>query len=230
MAQQESTRRRHSGAGHSGPGGPGLPGSAREIPDKLYFRIGEVAKLCAVPAYVLRFWEGEFPQLKPNKGGTGQRLYRRRDVEMALRVKTLLYDEGYTIAGARQALKLEQRTGKAPTVSELAPEIESGTVSNLGLTDPAAPGPDRAALLALKKELTELHGLLSRSPVPRPAVQAVVQAIRPSRIPAAVAETGGDTPMRTPTPFARPKLVKPTPARVSESSSLGLFDGMFPAE
>ncbi len=66
---------------------------ASEIPDKLYFRIGEVARLCEVPAYVLRFWESEFPQLKPNKGGTGQRLYRRRDVEMALRVKTLLKQE-----------------------------------------------------------------------------------------------------------------------------------------
>ena len=79
--------------------GSGAPVS--EIPDKLYFRIGEVARLCEVPAYVLRFWESEFPQLKPNKGGTGQRLYRRRDVEMALRVKSLLKEEGYTIPGAR---------------------------------------------------------------------------------------------------------------------------------
>ena len=85
-----------------------LPASA-EIPDKLYFRIGEVARLCDVPAYVLRFWEGEFPHLKPNKGGTGQRLFRRRDVEMALRIKRLLYDEGYTIPGARQLLKIEAR-------------------------------------------------------------------------------------------------------------------------
>ncbi len=80
-----------------------------EIPDKLYFRIGEVARLCEVPAYVLRFWEGEFPQLKPNKGGTGQRLFRRRDVEMAMRIKRLLYDEGYTIPGARQLLKSEAK-------------------------------------------------------------------------------------------------------------------------
>ena len=95
-----------------GPGGPGPTGHTQEIPDKLYFRIGEVARLCEVPAYVLRFWESEFPQLKPNKGGTGQRLYRRRDVEMALRIKNLLYDEGYTIAGARQAFKAELRAGK----------------------------------------------------------------------------------------------------------------------
>ncbi len=90
-----------------------------EIPDKLYFRIGEVARLCDVPAYVLRFWEGEFPQLKPNKGGTGQRLFRRRDVEMALRIKRLLYDEGYTIPGARQLLKVEAKQ-KEPQLTLLS--------------------------------------------------------------------------------------------------------------
>ena len=72
------------------------------IPDKLYFRIGEVAKLCGIEAYVLRFWESEFPQLRINKSGTGQRLYRKRDVELVLRIKRLLYSEGYTISGARQ--------------------------------------------------------------------------------------------------------------------------------
>ncbi len=86
-----------------------LASAVSDIPDKLYFRIGEVARLCDVPAYVLRFWESEFPQLKPNKGGTGQRLFRRRDVETALRIKRLLYDEGYTIPGARQLLKSEAR-------------------------------------------------------------------------------------------------------------------------
>jgi len=75
------------------------------IPEKLYFRIGEVAELCRLPAYVLRFWESEFPQLKPTKGSTGQRMYRRKDVETVLVVKRLLYDEGFTIAGARQHLK-----------------------------------------------------------------------------------------------------------------------------
>src|ERR1700734_1271564 len=94
------------------------PATASEIPDKLYFRIGEVPRLCDVPAYVLRFWESEFPQLKPNKGGTGQRLYRRRDVEMALRVKTLLKEEGYTIPGARAVLKSEFRQ-KEPQLSLL---------------------------------------------------------------------------------------------------------------
>jgi DNA-binding transcriptional MerR regulator len=79
------------------------------IPDKLYFRIGEVAKLCKLPAYVLRFWESEFPQLKPVKSSTGQRMYRQRDVESVLRIKKLLYDEGFTIAGARQHLKTESK-------------------------------------------------------------------------------------------------------------------------
>ena len=77
------------------------------IPDKLYFRIGEVSILCRLPAYVLRFWETEFPQLKPVKGSTGQRMYRRKDLETVLRIKTLLYDEGFTIAGARQQLRTE---------------------------------------------------------------------------------------------------------------------------
>ena len=79
------------------------------IPDKLYFRIGDVARLCSLPAYVLRFWETEFPQLKPHKGGSGQRLYRKRDVEIVLEIKRLLYDEGFTIAGARKFLA-EKRT------------------------------------------------------------------------------------------------------------------------
>src|SRR5580700_12255975 len=79
------------------------------IPNKLYFRIGEVASLCRLPAYVLRFWETEFPQLKPVKSSTGQRMYRQRDVENVLRIKKLLYDEGFTIAGARQFLKAEAK-------------------------------------------------------------------------------------------------------------------------
>jgi DNA-binding transcriptional MerR regulator len=84
------------------------------IPDKLYFRIGEVAELCALPAYVLRFWESEFPQLKPVKSGKGQRMYRQRDVENVLRIKKLLYEEGFTIAGARQQLKDEARNSPLP--------------------------------------------------------------------------------------------------------------------
>ncbi len=84
------------------------------IPDKLYFRIGEVGRLCGLPCYVLRFWETEFPQLKPSKGSTGQRMYRRVDVENVLRVKKLLYEEGFTIAGARQHLRTETKRKQSP--------------------------------------------------------------------------------------------------------------------
>ncbi|HET9405959.1 MAG TPA: MerR family transcriptional regulator [Candidatus Sulfotelmatobacter sp.] len=82
------------------------------IPDKLYFRIGEVANLCRLPAYVLRFWETEFPQLKPVKSNTGQRMYRKRDVESVLRIKQLLYEQGFTITGARQQLRSETKSDK----------------------------------------------------------------------------------------------------------------------
>jgi len=129
--------------GTSGPGTSGPGAGGREIPDKLYFRIGEVARLCEVPAYVLRFWESEFPQLKPNKGGTGQRLYRRRDVEMALRVKTLLYDEGYTIPGARQMLKAEV---KAKDPLPLLQGIDTT--------------PDLQRLKRLRKEMQEILAIL----------------------------------------------------------------------
>ena len=104
------------------------PGDAVLIPDKLYFRIGEVATLCRLPAYVLRFWESEFPQLKPVKGSTGQRMYRKRDVESVLRIKQLLYEQGFTIAGARQQLRSENKSDKTqpaiPFPSQSAPEIQ----------------------------------------------------------------------------------------------------------
>lgn len=112
------------------------------IPDKLYFRIGEVAKLCSLPAYVLRFWETEFPQFKPNKSNTGQRLYRRKDVENIVRVKKLLYEEGYTINGARQFLKSESRSNRSQAALPFQPvnnhrselrEIRQGLKDVLGI-------------------------------------------------------------------------------------------------
>jgi len=80
------------------------PELAIEIPDKLYFRIGEVSELLGVEAYVLRFWETEFPSLSPKKSSSGHRLYRRKDVELLLQIKHLLYEKRYTIEGARQTL------------------------------------------------------------------------------------------------------------------------------
>ncbi len=130
------------------PAAPSYPDSSK-IPDKLYFRIGEVARLCDVQAYVLRFWETEFPQLRPNKGGTGQRLFRRRDVEMAMRIRHLLYDEGYTIPGARQLLKSEAR----PREAQLAL-----------VADPAREQERSARFRALERGLRDLHAILSRPP------------------------------------------------------------------
>ncbi len=94
------------------------------IPDKLYFRIGEVAGLCRLPAYVLRFWETEFPQLKPVKSSTGQRMYRKRDVESVVRIKKLLYEDGFTIAGARVQLRDEIKSDR--TQSALPFPMNSG--------------------------------------------------------------------------------------------------------
>lgn len=83
--------------------------TAKAIPDKLFFKIGEVCDLVGVQAHVLRYWESEFPTLQPQKNRAGQRTYRRKDVEMALRIKELLYDEGFTIAGAKRKLTGEGR-------------------------------------------------------------------------------------------------------------------------
>ena len=81
--------------------------NAPEIPDKLFFRIGEVSTLLGLEAYVLRYWETEFPSLAPKKSGTGHRLYRRKDVELLLKIKHLLYEKRFTIDGARQHLHNE---------------------------------------------------------------------------------------------------------------------------
>ena len=129
------------------------------IPDKLYFRIGEVAKLCGVEAYVLRFWETEFPQLRPNKSGTGQRLYRKRDVELALRIKRLLYTEGYTIAGARQVFSAEVR------------EPQKKSQPELPLKRSVQAGQIEARLKKLRTEVREILGILS-APAKRQAEPA----------------------------------------------------------
>ena len=88
---------------------------AGEIPDKLFFKIGEVAKITGVKPHVLRYWESEFKLLKPQKSATGQRVYQRKDVEKVFTIKKLLYDEKYTIAGAKRRL---MRGGKDEKPSE----------------------------------------------------------------------------------------------------------------
>lgn len=83
--------------------------TAAAIPEKIFFKIGEVCDIVDVQAHVLRYWETEFPQLSPQKNRSGQRTYRRRDVEIALRIKELLYEDLYTIAGAKKRLQMEMR-------------------------------------------------------------------------------------------------------------------------
>ncbi|HUS07712.1 MAG TPA: MerR family transcriptional regulator [Bryobacteraceae bacterium] len=100
--------------------------AAQDIPDKLYFRIGEVSRLAGVKPYVLRYWETEFPSISPKKSGTGHRLYRRKDVELLLEIKQLLYEKRFTIEGARKALEMrvkprQQKSGPAPGQRELFP-------------------------------------------------------------------------------------------------------------
>jgi DNA-binding transcriptional MerR regulator len=88
-----------------------------ELAEKLYYRIGEVEEIAGVPAYVLRYWESEFKLLRPKKNPAGQRLYRRRDLELVQRIKALLYDERLTLEGAKKRLTAESR--KAPQQLEL---------------------------------------------------------------------------------------------------------------
>ena len=99
-----------------------------DIPDKLFYRIGEVSRIAQVPASVLRFWENEFPRIKPNRTEAGQRLYRRRDVELILSIKHLLYDRKFTIKGARQHLRKGQADEKLlsekTTIQEIYDELK----------------------------------------------------------------------------------------------------------
>ncbi len=111
------------------------------VPDKKYFKIGETSSMLGVKPHVLRYWETEFPQIRPTKSKTGQRMYRRRDVEALIRIQKLLYRERFTIAGARKALRLP---------AELEENMENENVR------PSA----HVALISAKKELEELLRIL----------------------------------------------------------------------
>ena len=146
------------------------------IPDRLYFKIGDVARLCGVEPYVLRFWETQFPQLKPNKSGTGQRLYRRREVELALEIKRLVHGEGYTIAGAKQALegahKRSQPQPAATRVQAHAQEASPRPAETAKRSESVS-----AAIGQVRAELREIISLLSahqpRPPRPRARLVAL---------------------------------------------------------
>lgn len=111
------------------------PAPDPEIPDKLYFRIGEVAKLAGIKPYVLRFWESEFSGLGPKKSGTGHRLYRRKDVELVLEIKRLLYEKRYTIEGARKILEAKPRRLVAKAAPPAPKTREQGELFGASLVD-----------------------------------------------------------------------------------------------
>ncbi len=100
------------------------------IPEKIYFKIGEVCEIVGVQAHVLRYWETEFPMLSPQKNRSGQRSYRRRDVEISLRIKQLLYDEMFTIAGARKKLQSEIREAPKLKIVHPGPARNEGEDAN----------------------------------------------------------------------------------------------------
>ncbi len=146
--------------------------AAPDLPDKLFFKIGEVAQIIGVRPHVLRYWEGEFPALKPLKTRGSHRVYRRRDVELAMLVRRMLHDEGLTIAGAKRRLR------------------DSGHDRVSSPPDPAAAREvsSRADLLAVREELTELlHQLEALAAVePDPGsrdVKATVTASVPNSVP-----------------------------------------------
>src|ERR1051326_1214438 len=156
---------------------------ATVIPEKLFFKIGEVCELAGVQAHVLRYWETEFPMLAPQKNRAGQRTYRRRDVEMALRIKELLYDEQYTIAGAKKKLANELRggairenettTAAKPAMRSLKPppslasRFASAPVTAEADSDApqklSANSTQKNALRAIAKQLREILDLLDES-------------------------------------------------------------------
>jgi DNA-binding transcriptional MerR regulator len=143
----------------------------RQIPNKLFFKIGEVCELTDTQPYVLRYWESEFPALAPAKNSSGQRIYRRRDIETILRIKQLLYEEGFTIAGAKKRLEVEM-TGKADTPSSAAATAASsppaaGDTASDAVVTPAA-DPTRRALREVRDQLREILTLLDRNDRTRP--------------------------------------------------------------
>ena len=128
----------------------------RKIPNKLFFKIGEVCEITDTQPYVLRYWESEFPALAPAKNTSGQRIYRRRDIETVLRIKQLLYEEGFTIAGAKKRLEMEM-AGRTPTPSSAPPGGNGGDGASAG-----AGGSDatKKALQEIREQLREILTLL----------------------------------------------------------------------
>jgi DNA-binding transcriptional MerR regulator len=137
----------------------------RQIPNKLFFKIGEVCEITDTQPYVLRYWESEFPALAPAKNSSGQRIYRRKDIETVLRIKQLLYEEGFTIAGAKKRLEAEL-TGRGTTPVSMASEAVAAARQPPQAVPPADPPPiddtARAVLGEMRTQLRELLTLLDK--------------------------------------------------------------------
>ena len=132
----------------------------KKIPNKLLFMIGEVCEITDTQPYVLRYWESEFPALAPAKNSSGQRIYRRRDIETVLRIKQLLYDEGFTIAGAKKRLESEMQ-GRVET-PQPTPTGNGGGTAGAGAGEREAAGRDDA-IKQLREGLREILTLLERN-------------------------------------------------------------------
>jgi DNA-binding transcriptional MerR regulator len=134
---------------------------ALEIPDKLYFRIGDVARLAGIKPYVLRFWETEFPTLGPRKSGTGHRLYRRKDVELVLEIKRLLYEKRFTIEGARKFLEDRGKPEGGRAGTRGAARAAKAAAAAASSAQPALfAEADASVFDAVRKELRELAEML----------------------------------------------------------------------
>jgi DNA-binding transcriptional MerR regulator len=139
-----------------------MNGSSSELPDKLYFKIGEVAQLVGVKPYVLRYWETEFPSIRPGKTRSQHRLYRRRDVETLIEIRRLLHDERYTIEGAKRRLRGgrgEDRDGEVGE-AEAAVALPETKPPDRQLPLPLGSARYRAVLVDVRRELEQLRDFL----------------------------------------------------------------------
>jgi DNA-binding transcriptional MerR regulator len=132
----------------------------KQIPNKLFFKIGEVCEITDTQPYVLRYWESEFPALAPAKNSSGQRIYRRKDIETVLRIKQLLYEEGFTIAGAKKRLEAELG-GRGTTPSAMA-SLPDTVVRNVDVTPEPGADDTRAVLLEVRDHLRGILTLLDK--------------------------------------------------------------------